>query len=150
MREPSPYLLITHFGNGDERDQDVLHEFCSNHGGPIKSLNIFPGANYGHLEYDDKASAEQLLASMEVPNCANIRFEGCENLDRTVVFLYTPLQCMELKKSILMEIPVASVAKTGSIPGLYVFDNFITAEEEQQMIQDIDKGKWIKLLNRRV
>ena len=31
-----------------------------------------------------------------------------------------------------------------------MIDEFITPEEEQEMIATIDKGKWIKLLNRRV
>jgi alkylated DNA repair protein alkB family protein 8 len=67
-----------------------------------------------------------------------------------VVFFYTPLKCQDLKKSVNIEIPEAQIAKTGSIPGLYVFDNIITDEEEKQMLSEIDKGKWTKLLNRRV
>ena len=52
-------------------------EFCSLKGGPIKNLSIFPGKNYGHLEFKDVESSEKLLTSaMDVPNCANISFPG--------------------------------------------------------------------------
>ena len=45
---------------------------------------------------------------------------------------------------------MAPDAKTGSIPGLYVYDEVITPEEEKEMLAKIDEGKWTKLLNRRV
>jgi len=66
------------------------------------------------------------------------------------VFFYTPLKCSELKQSVNVQVDVAEIAKTGSIPGLFVFDNVITEEEEQEMVKQIDAGSWIKLLNRRV
>ena len=55
-----------------------------------------------------------------------------------------------ISKSENIEISMAPMAKTGLIPGLYVWDNFITEEEEKSMIKSIDAGKWTKLLNRRV
>ena len=42
------------------------------------------------------------------------------------------------------------MAKTGSIPGLFVIDDFISEKEEKEMLTLIDKEKWVKLLNRRV
>lgn len=38
----------------------------------------------------------------------------------------------------------------GSIPGLFVIDNFISKEEEMQLILTIDNQQWSKLNNRRV
>lgn len=67
-----------------------------------------------------------------------------------MVFFYTPLKCGELKKSVNVEVPISEIAKSGSIPGLYIYDNFITEEEEKELIKGIDAGKWEKLLNRRV
>lgn len=46
--------------------------------------------------------------------------------------------------------PVADVAVSGIIPGLFVYEEFVTREEEKAMIKKIDSGKWIKLLKRRV
>ena len=87
---------------------------------------------------------------MDSPNCANITFPESQNPDRTVVFFYTPLKLSDLKKSESIEISTAPMAKTGIIPGLYVWDDFITIEEEKSMIDSIDEGEWTKLLNRRV
>ena len=147
-------MLIAHFGNGSEIDQNVLLEFCEKKGGEIANLTIFPGCNYGHVEFKDLASAQKLMSEvMDTPNCANIKFPETENIantDRVVVFFYTPLKANELKKSENIEIPDAEVAKTGSIPGLFVIDDFITEEEEAEMLKLIDKEKWVKLLNRRV
>ena len=54
-------MLVTHFGNGDEIDQDILIDFCKSQGVPLKSLNIFPGSNFGHLEFQDVSHAESLM-----------------------------------------------------------------------------------------
>ena len=93
-------------------------------------MTIFPGCNYGHVEFKELASAQKLMSeSMDTPNCVNMRFPETENIpntDRVVVFFYTPLKANELKKSENIEIPDAEVAETGSIPGLYVIDDFIT------------------------
>jgi hypothetical protein len=54
----------------------------------------------------------------------------------------------------LINFPDATIAKTNSIPGLYIFDNFVSEEEEALVIKGLDHSdvehKWQKLLNRRV
>jgi len=140
---PSKFILVAHFGNGDETDQNVLIDFCLKYGGPIESLTIFPGCNYGHIEFKDVNSAQNLMNSeeaMDTPNCASIKFEGASNPDRIVVFFYTLLRSDELRKNSTIEIDEAEIAKSGAIPGLYVIDEFITPEEEQQMVALIDQG----------
>jgi hypothetical protein len=37
-----------------------------------------------------------------------------------------------------VDIPTADVANTGSIPGLYVYHDFISREEEKIMLKEID------------
>jgi len=44
-------LLITHFGNGDEIDQNVLIDYFEKVGVSTAELTIFPGGNYGHAEF---------------------------------------------------------------------------------------------------
>lgn len=75
---------------------------------------------------------------MITPNCANISFPGSDNEERIVVFFYTNHKCNQLKISANLDIPPADLAKTGSIPGLIVIDDFISKEEEQAMITAID------------
>jgi len=36
------------------------------------------------------------------------------------------------------------------IPGLFIFDDFVTEEEGQALVKSLDEGTWEKLLNRRV
>lgn len=94
-----------------------------------------------------------MTEAMDTPNCANMKFPETENIpntDRVVVFFYTPLKANQLKKSENIEIADAEIARTGSIPGLYVIDNFISDQEEKEMLTLIDKEHWVKLLNRRV
>ena len=69
---------------------------------------------------------------------------------RTLVFFCTNILKDGMRKLEIVDFPEAQVAKTGSLPGLYVFDDFITEEESQSIITALDKGKWEKLLNRRV
>lgn len=141
---------MTHFGNGDECDQNVLKQFFSDGGFVYKKLTIFPGANYGHLEFLEVEAASKFMDSLEVKNCLNLEFKGSTNPDRTVVFYYTPFAANELKKSENIEVPLAKNAETGDINGLFVFDDFITLEEEQTLMKEIDKNEWTKMLMRRV
>ena len=55
-----------------------------------------------------------------------------------------------MRKQEIVDFPDSQVAKTGQLPGLYVFDEFITEEESQAIVAALDAGKWEKLLNRRV
>ena len=52
---------MTHFGNGDQIDQDVLTNYCLEKGGPLEHLVIFPGANYGHISFKNLESAYRLM-----------------------------------------------------------------------------------------
>jgi len=97
-QEPTKTMLVTHFGNGDEIDQNVIQDFCAEKGGPLLSLTIFPGINYGHLEFEKLEDAKNMMdTAMDSPNCANIEFPGSDNKERTVVFFYTPFKCSQLK-----------------------------------------------------
>lgn len=91
------------------------------------------------MEFKEVESAEKLLTTaMDVPNCANISFPGSQNPERTVVFFYTPMTLDMSKQSANVEIALAKNAETGSIPGLYVYHDVITPEQELEMLSKID------------
>ena len=46
--------------------------------------------------------------------------------------------------------PDSVVAHTNIIPGLIVFNDFVTEAEEADLIAKIDEGDWKKMLKRRV
>jgi len=93
---PSKYLLIAHFGHGDENDQNVLLNYCVQAaGGDISSvlnLTIYPGISYGHIELNSIETAQKIMSvslskenddnfgGMDSPNCANIEFPGSDNV----------------------------------------------------------------------
>ena len=57
---PTGKMLVTHFGSGDEKDQDLLLDFCAQFGS-VKYLTVLPGTNYAHIEYASAQSAADLL-----------------------------------------------------------------------------------------
>jgi hypothetical protein len=60
VSHPTGKLLVTHFGNGDERDQDLLLDYCGRFGS-VKAVTVLPGTNYAHVEFFDAQCAETLL-----------------------------------------------------------------------------------------
>ena len=136
-------LFVTHFGNGDEVDQDLIIEYASQHG-EVKQITILPGNNYGHLVMDSAASAQRIIDSLMDANATLFQ-------KRTLVFFHTALEKEALKKNTVIDFPEAKAAVTGAIPGLYIIDDFVTEDESTELISSLDStGKWEKLLNRRV
>lgn len=83
-------------------------------------------------------------------NCADVQFPGSDVPNRVVAMFFSKLRLEERQDHANVEVPPAQVAVTGAIPGIYVYKDFITPEEEQDMVTGIDSHDWIKLLNRRV
>ena len=102
-----------------------------------------PGINYGLIVM---RSADQSFAVMESLMEKNATMVG----KRVLCFFYTTLQKQDLKKSSIVDFPDAQLASTGAIPGLYIFDNFVTEQESRDLITALDQKRWSKLLNRRV
>jgi len=46
--------------------------------------------------------------------------------NRTLVFFHTKMTKDDLKKNTVIDFPDAVAAFTGAIPGLFIFDDFIT------------------------
>ena len=74
--------------------------------------------------------------------------------ERFLVFFHTTLTKDSLKRHQLFNFPNAVHASSGAIPGLFIFPDLISVEEEQSIVSALDKAegefKWQKLLNRRV
>jgi len=76
---------------------------------------------------------------------------GATTVDgRTLVYFHTQLEASDLKRQRIVDFPTAIPATTGAIPGLHIMNDFVTVEEEAQIIKALDSGTWTKLLNRRV
>lgn len=57
---------------------------------------------------------------------------------RTLAFFHTSLTKDDLKKNAVVDFPEAVVARTGAIPGLYIFDDFVTDAESAEMVKSLD------------
>ena len=136
-------MFVTHFGNGDEADQDLVIKYIREQGCTVEAITIIPGNNYGLVVLGSAQESQTILKSLMDTNATIYE-------KRTLVFFCTNLAKDQMRKQEVVDFPEASIAKTGSLPGLYVFDEFITEEESQVLVKALDAGNWQKLLNRRV
>lgn len=63
---------------------------------------------------------------MDADNIKTLQDNSRVGKERQVVFFFTTLGFDELKNKATVDFPSSEYAKTGSIPGLYVYDEFIT------------------------
>ena len=115
-------MFVSHFGNGDEEDQNQIYKYCSRFG-QVAKITIFPGTSYGHIEMDSAESVSRIMQDMDAPNVKTLKFYG---KDRYVAFFPTPVRFEELKNKATVDFPQSTLAVTGIIPGLFVYDDFIT------------------------
>ena len=91
--------------------------------GELKRITIFPGISYGHLEFTNKEDAVKLLADLDAENIKVLTQAGKE---RHLAIFNTHLEYDELKNKCTVDFPCSTLAHTNIIPGLYVYDDFIT------------------------
>ncbi|CAG9331566.1 unnamed protein product [Blepharisma stoltei] len=136
---PNCGLFILHYSEGSEDDYHVLRSHLLQYG-PLSSLIILSGINYGYACYESLESAA--IAYETINNSYPILPFSPKPHPFTV--LYTPIQHnLQLgKDSICYEnVPV---------PGLIIEKDFISAEYEQLLVEELDKLPWNPLANRRV
>ncbi|CAI2387862.1 unnamed protein product [Moneuplotes crassus] len=141
---PTNKLFVFHFGNGDEEDQRVLMDYSKNYG-PINTISLFPGLNFGFIEYPKVQHAKMLM-----DNLYNKKFVDLKFYDkyRTCCFQYSKVEYEDLDKFKILEFPDSTYDI--DIEGLYSIDNFVTEQESEAIKRWLDEQKWTKLLNRRV
>lgn len=134
---PTNNVFVYHYGNGDEDDQIGLMNYFKQK----CRIHIFPGISYGFIEFES-------IPNFELKdNTASIDINFPQGT-RNVLLLYSKVFINEVKLHSNSNFPVAKY--THSIPGLIIIDDFITEEEEKQLIENIDKEEWKKLTNRKV
>ena len=143
-KEPTNKLFVFHFGNGDEEDQRVLMEYAKKFG-PIDAIPLFPGLNYGFIEYPEVQQAIDLVDSLEDKKFIDLEFYEKK---RTCCFQYSKVEYDQLDKFKTMEFPDSSYDV--DIPGLYVVEDFLSDKESVDAKTWLDSQEWTKLMNRRV
>lgn len=148
-KNPTKNLFVLHFGSGDEEDFLGVSNFAEKFG--KIEIQIFPGLPYGFIEYEKIEEAEALIKATQLMNgdfsayFAEIEFE---KRTRFIFFFFTTLSLSQLNRQKDTDIPDADI-KT-NIPGLEVLENFVTEEEEEKMLKEIEKNQWATLAHRRV
>jgi hypothetical protein len=61
-KTPTRNLLVSHFGNGDEDDQNNVLRACEVFG-EVEEITIIPGASVGLVVFKDVSSSEALFAA---------------------------------------------------------------------------------------
>lgn len=131
-------------GNGDEEDQRVLIEFAKKFG-DITTIPLFPGLNYGFIEFQTVEEAKNLVSELQDGKFVDLKFY---DKMRTCCFQYCKVEYDEMDKFKQMEFPNSTY--DCDIPGLYILDDFVS-EEESKLAKDwLDSQEWTKLMNRRV
>jgi len=91
--------------------------------GPISRITIYPGLSYGFLEFQSALSSELLIKDLDADNVKVLNQHGKE---RHIAVFNTLLHDDELKNKATVDFPQSVKAETQGIPGLYVYDEFIT------------------------
>ena len=76
----------------------------------------------------------------------NINFDN--GGDRTIFTIFSKIPTQEVEQNKVCNFPNAEY--NVKINGLYIFEDFISEEEEKDLINNLDKNKWEKLTNRKV
>ena len=166
--EPTKHILLVHFGVGTEDDFNTISDFIQTYQRTSKEasttapkIDVFPGYLHGFLEFQDEKEAELFINHSGV---IKMKF-GCsvwmKELEykslgdnkalprpRYTFFFYSKLPRTSIKAVRENKIPDAQMHI--DVPGLIVKQDFVSPEEEKQLLEAIDSKKWNKLSKRRV
>ena len=141
--EPTKNVWVYHFGNGEEEDQVSIKSYLKKYG--TNKVYIFPGICYGLIVFEDISDAKKLFEDEHAHHCHTVKFNSGT---RTIYMHFSKLELKDVKINNTLTFPIASYKV--EIPGLHVIDEFVTEDEEKELIKKIDLGQWIKMTNRRV
>lgn len=97
-------------------------------------------------ELDNKNNGETNKKFKFKTFCHNINFTN--GGDRLVFTIFSKIESNQVEQDKTCNFPNAQYSV--EVPGLFVFDDFISENEEKDLIEKIDQHKWEKLTNRRV
>lgn len=142
--ESTRFLYVANCGTGVSVDLDDVKLAFEEYGEVEQVVDGNVGKGRGALVYvvfktvEDAIKAQKGWSQKQEPSIGGRKI----NVQFAKVMLQPELQ----QKSVAaVEDP-----KTLDLPGLQLFPEFVTVQEEQAMLQEIDKGTWERLAKRRV
>lgn len=167
--EPTDRLIVIHFGLGEEIDHTVITSYIQKFLTHKNfSVEVFPGYPHGFIKFGDINDAINLIQNLtKIPdnksaNSVEINYNihrvqeekpdkpKLHHADkiRNTFFFYTKLTQDQICKGNTNDIPNALT--TCDIPGITLYPDFITEQEEYELFNIIDQQKWASLSSRRV
>lgn len=151
----SKTLIVLHFGLGEEIDFSTISNFLKSLGMKFR-LEVYPGYSYGAVKFETDEDCQLLMKRCKVftenkdAHGIELNFDSAtkKNQERFIFFLYSKLELNEFGKGNQNDIPDATY-KT-SIPGLILIHDFVTKEQELDLITKIDQNPWENIKHRQV
>ena len=83
---PTGLMFVTHFGNGDEDDQELVLQYVRKTIGTdaVQQITIMPGMNYGHIALTSQDACQALIESLQEANATLVG-------KRVLAFFHTTL-----------------------------------------------------------
>ncbi|PIN26275.1 tRNA methyltransferase [Handroanthus impetiginosus] len=139
--ESSPHLYVANCGPAVGLSYDKVASVFGTYG---EVEGVYPADESGTrviVSYLDKSSSE---AAMKALNG-----HPCSGLGGRVLHIQYSVQSLG-KVNDTAPLPVSTSASDLDIPGLYLMHDFVTAEEEQELLAAVDDRPWKHLAKRRV
>jgi alkylated DNA repair protein alkB family protein 8 len=137
---PRQSLLVVHGTHASEAEFNVLRDKLLEFG-QLSSLVLVPGVPYGYASFTNLEAAAAAEAALNHPD-AEVSFS---TKPQTLNLFYTdlPLDSLSLHSSV-------KCTTDGRVPGLILDHDFISPEQEAEIVAALDLQEWTKLTNRRV
>mmetsp|Transcript_7559 Transcript_7559/g.21444 ORF Transcript_7559/g.21444 Transcript_7559/m.21444 type:complete len:648 (+) Transcript_7559:194-2137(+) len=134
---PTPHLFIGNAGPQVGDTEESLRQLLGQWG-EVVALAFPEGRSHVFASF---SSEDQAAAAMEALHGTAAAQSG-----RHRVVKYADMKVDKAPA----QLPVCTSAEQTGVPGLFLFHDFITAEEEQMLLDNVDKESWETLARRRV
>ena len=161
--DSSNSFFVYHFGNGDEEDHQMIEDYLVKNKIHFKLIRIFPGISYAFVEIENDYLASFKKSALNIymkDKEINVYYyldsrkgdEVKEDKIRPLFFMPTShkLEETNLFKNSTLPNAKFSLSENYSVPGVVIIDDFISEDEEKELIFQIEANKWHKLSNRLV
>lgn len=149
---PTSHVLMVYFGVGSQSDCEVLEKFLENSDYRESNLDIFLGFPHAFLEFANIDNATKLLSKLQKTTYKNMDTYYIELpfKQKTKAVLLFFSQVPRSGQSNKMANELINSSTSINIPGMILIEDFLTVDEEKDLMEILDKREWHHLSNRRV
>ncbi|KAL0330980.1 UNVERIFIED_CONTAM: Alkylated DNA repair protein ALK [Sesamum angustifolium] len=139
--ESSPHLYVANCGPAVGLSYDTIASVFGTYGEVKGVCAADESGTRVIVSYHDKSSAQAAMKALNRHPCSSLGGR----------FLHIQYSVQSLGKvNNIDSVPVSTSASDLDIPGLYLMHDFVTAQEEQELLAAVDDRPWQHLAKRRV